>query len=357
MGLYDYDNTLFVNLDLPASLDRETTINNILLRCGECPLIYSNVSMNKIAIGVWSKKWKPSIERMIVALDEEYNPLHNFDRYEKYDDERHNTDTNRTDGELNRTTSQNKTDTTTYNSDLESKTTYDTELQSKTTYDSELQSKTTYDSTITDGSTIDEDITYSGNDTTLNDVSAFNDSNYQPSSKNSLTSSNTSGRDFTEDKTTEHTGDDTRVDTHSGDDTRVDTHSGDDTRVDTHSGDDTRLDKHTGKDELKTVDAQTLKDVNAESKSGRSDETSKHDGHLYGNIGVTTSQQMLNAELDLRSKVNIYDVVAEMFYREHCQRPPRSFSLRDLPAAACGFPGRLFPWHGGGRGYCGGAIH
>lgn len=288
MGLYDYDDTLFTNLDLPESLDRETTINNILIRCGECPLIYSNVSMNKIAIGVWSKKWKPSIERMILAIEEEYNPLHNFDRYEKYDDERHNTDSNRTDGELNRTTSQNKTDTTTYNSDLESKTTYDTELQSKTTYDS----------TITDGSTIDEDITYSGSDTTLNDVSAFNDSNYQPSSKNSLTSSNTSGRDFTEDKTTEHTGDDTRVDT--------------------HSGDDTRLDKHTGKDEIKTVDSQSLKDVNAESKSGRSDETSKHDGHLYGNIGVTTSQQMLNAELDLRSNVNIYDVVAEMFYREFC---------------------------------------
>ena len=288
IGLYDYDDTLFVNLDLPESLDRATTINNILLRCGECPLIYSNITMNKIAIGVWSKKWKPSIERMITALDEEYNPLHNFDRYEKYDDERHNTDINMTNGELNRTTSQNKTDTTTYNSDLESKTTYDTELQSKTTYNS----------TITDGSVIDEDITYSGSDTTLNDVSAFNDSNYQPSSKNSLTSSNTSGRDMTEYKTTEHTGDDTRVDT--------------------HSGDDTRLDKHTGKDELKTVDSQTLKDVNAESKNGRSDETSKHDGHLYGNIGVTTSQQMLNAELDLRAKVNIYDVVAEMFYREFC---------------------------------------
>ena len=268
MGLYNYDDSIFVNLDLPTSLDREITINNILLRCGECPLIYSNVSMNKIAIGVWSKKWKPSIERMITALDEEYNPLHNFDRYEKYDDERHNTDSNRTDGELNRTTSQNKTDTTTYNSDLES--------------------KTTYDSTITDGSTIDENISYSGSDTTLNDVSAFNDSNYQPSSKNSLTSANSSERDTTEDKTTEHT------------------------------GDDTRLDKHTGKDELKTVDSQTLKDVNAESKSGRSDETSKHDGHLYGNIGVTTSQQMLNAELDLRAKVNIYDVIAEMFYREFC---------------------------------------
>lgn len=248
MGLYDFDNTLFVNLDLPESLDRETTINNILIRCGECPLIYTNVSMNKIAIGVWSKKWKPSIERMILALDEEYNPLHNFDRYEKYDDERHNTNSDRTDSELNRTTSQNKTDTTTYNS------------------------------TVTDDTTGDDDLTYEGSDTTLNDVSAFNDSNYQPSNKNSLTSSNSSNRDYSEDKTS----------------------------------------KHTGSDELKSIDAQTLKDVNGESKNGKFDENSKHDGHLYGNIGVTTSQQMLNAELDLRSKVNIYDMIAEMFYREFC---------------------------------------
>jgi len=268
IGAYKYDPELFNSLDLPSSIDRETAINNILIRCGESPLLYDNPDFIKLMIGTWSRKWKDSIERMLLALEEEYNPLHNFDRYEKFDDEKHNTDSNRTDGELNRTTSQNKTDTTTYNSNLES--------------------KTTYDSSITEGSEIDEDITYSGSDTTLNDVSAFNESNYQPSSKNSLTSSNTSGRDMTEDKTTEHT------------------------------GDDTRLDKHTGKDELKTVDSQSLKDINAESKSGKFDETSKHDGHLYGNIGVTTSQQMLHSELDLRSKVNIYDVIAEMFYKEFC---------------------------------------
>ena len=248
IGAYNYDPDIFTKLDLPDGLDRETVINNILLRCGESPILYDNPDFIKLMIGTWSKKWKPSFERMITALDEEYNPLHNFDRYEKYDDERHNTDSNRTDGELNRTTSQNKTDTTSYNS------------------------------TITEGNEIDEDISYSGSDITLNDVSAFNETNYQPSSKNSLTSSNTSGRDMTEDKTTEHT----------------------------------------GKDELKTVDSQSLKDVNAESKSGKFDETSKHDGHLYGNVGTTKSQEMVIDEVNLRKKINIYDVIAEMFYNEFC---------------------------------------
>ena len=40
-----------------------------------------------------------------------------------------------------------------------------------------------------------------------------------------------------------------------------------------------------------------------------------HDGHLYGNIGVTTSQQMLRDELDI-SRWNIYDEIAKCFARE-----------------------------------------
>lgn len=37
-----------------------------------------------------------------------------------------------------------------------------------------------------------------------------------------------------------------------------------------------------------------------------------HKGHLYGNIGVTTTQQMIEAELNLR-KMNIYDEIVKMF--------------------------------------------
>ena len=83
IGAYNFDTDIFTGLDLPDGLDRETVINNILLRCGESPLLYDNPDFIKLMIGTWSKKWKPSIKRMITALDEEYNPLHNFDRYEK----------------------------------------------------------------------------------------------------------------------------------------------------------------------------------------------------------------------------------------------------------------------------------
>ena len=45
------------------------------------------------------------------------------------------------------------------------------------------------------------------------------------------------------------------------------------------------------------------------------DTTYTRDAHLYGNIGVTTSQQMLNAELDI-GYWNIYNKITDMFITE-----------------------------------------
>lgn len=45
--------------------------------------------------------------------------------------------------------------------------------------------------------------------------------------------------------------------------------------------------------------------------------TSAHTGHTHGNIGVTTSQQMLEAELDLQ-EWNLYEHISDIFVRELC---------------------------------------
>ena len=47
------------------------------------------------------------------------------------------------------------------------------------------------------------------------------------------------------------------------------------------------------------------------------DEYNKRTGRIHGNIGVTTSQQMLQAELDI-DRFNIYDEIAFIFMREFC---------------------------------------
>ena len=44
-------------------------------------------------------------------------------------------------------------------------------------------------------------------------------------------------------------------------------------------------------------------------------ETLKHRAHLYGNIGVTTSQQMLHDELDI-AQWNIYEHITDLFLEE-----------------------------------------
>lgn len=40
------------------------------------------------------------------------------------------------------------------------------------------------------------------------------------------------------------------------------------------------------------------------------------DNRIYGNIGVTTTQQMLESEMDLRNRYNIYEWIARKWYNE-----------------------------------------
>lgn len=44
--------------------------------------------------------------------------------------------------------------------------------------------------------------------------------------------------------------------------------------------------------------------------------SSKHKGHIWGNIGVTTSSQMVESETALRFKNNLYGIATELFANE-----------------------------------------
>ena len=55
----------------------------------------------------------------------------------------------------------------------------------------------------------------------------------------------------------------------------------------------------------------------SESSTSTLDDTDRHTGRIHGNIGVTTSQQMLQSELDL-GYWNIYSRITEMFIKEFC---------------------------------------
>ena len=86
IGLYNYDSTLFDNLSLPDGYDKDTFIESLLLEHGEKCVLYSNFDFMRYSIGVWSRKWALELSRIYGALTAEYNPIHNYDRYEEYKD-------------------------------------------------------------------------------------------------------------------------------------------------------------------------------------------------------------------------------------------------------------------------------
>lgn len=65
-------------------------------------------------------------------------------------------------------------------------------------------------------------------------------------------------------------------------------------------------------DGIKDVDSGDLDVTVTGSGSGTGSETSEHEGRTHGNIGVTTSQQMLQAELDL-GYWNIIEKITDLF--------------------------------------------
>lgn len=52
--------------------------------------------------------------------------------------------------------------------------------------------------------------------------------------------------------------------------------------------------------------------------SGNRNETTTHTGSISGNIGVTTSQEMLEQELEVAPKLDIYKYISESFKRRFC---------------------------------------
>ena len=191
IGFYNWmksqNDDLFSKMNLPVGIDKDTLIDNILLRAGEFEVVYSNPFFYQSTIGVWSDKHKRTFEKWINALSIEYNPVENYDRMEEWEDKSNGNSS----GETNGNTSLNS---------------------------------------------INE-----------NKVSAFDSDLYQPDSYNSNTSN---GNDNSSTKT-------------------------------------------------------------------NSSNNSKHVGRVHGNIGVTTTQQMLESELSL-AEWNVYEHITDLFIEEFC---------------------------------------
>ena len=79
MGIYNYDNTVLDNLKIPAALDRQTLIDNLLMESAELEILYSDFDILKYAIGAWSSKQLPIWDELYDTTQYEYNPIWNKD--------------------------------------------------------------------------------------------------------------------------------------------------------------------------------------------------------------------------------------------------------------------------------------
>ncbi len=82
LGLYNYDNTLFDEMQVPEGVDKTgILIPNLLAELSELEVIYPRPDVMKTIIGVWSRKQKPVWEKLMATVNLEYNPIYNKDGY------------------------------------------------------------------------------------------------------------------------------------------------------------------------------------------------------------------------------------------------------------------------------------
>lgn len=222
IGMNNYDNSLFDNLRF-ENVDHETLVNTILLNCGEFEVLYPNIETLKNMFTLFSSKWSRTVSKWVNALNTEYKPLENYDRYENFG----GSETELENGDETHLTNGNETITNNGNTILSRSGTDNNDTESKT--------------------------------------SAFNANDYQPNEKTI---------------------------------TQINYGSSDKNDVNLSQ---TRIPNIT---EIRTPNIKRTRTPNLEN-------------HIHGNIGVTTSQQMLESELKLQYW-NLYNKISNIFMKEFC---------------------------------------
>lgn len=83
LGLWRIDKTIFSTMVVPESVEKAELIKNILLKTSELEVLYTQPTLFRDAVGLWSRTRIESWKRMATALGKEYNPIENYDRYEE----------------------------------------------------------------------------------------------------------------------------------------------------------------------------------------------------------------------------------------------------------------------------------
>lgn len=87
LGLYQKNNNLFIELELPEGIERDTVIDNLLIETAELEVLFTNPLFMQAAIGTWSSKELPVWKKLYDTTLLKYNPIQNYDRTEKWSED------------------------------------------------------------------------------------------------------------------------------------------------------------------------------------------------------------------------------------------------------------------------------
>lgn len=85
------DGGLFEDAVFPDDVDKDTVIQTIMINYGELEPLYKDANFMKMCVTNWAAKWYDNFARWQIALSEEYDPLHNYDRHEEWTDQLYHT--------------------------------------------------------------------------------------------------------------------------------------------------------------------------------------------------------------------------------------------------------------------------
>ena len=250
---------LFENCTVPAPINIQTVKDYIMLRCGLLTPAYGEPELFKYQVKMWFDKEQWEFEHLVKILLADYNIIDNVDEWDWWKEEHSGTDKKSEGGKEYLSGKDDLTHGETHTLSGSDELEYDTQ-------------------DVHSGEDTDTDTTG-----TEHSVSAFNSSGYQADSKDENSGTVEHSFDSSMNKTGTETTTFGKTDTASGTDS-------------TQYGKTTNFGKT---DDLEHG------------------EIIEYNRHRHGNIGVTAPQDIINKELDLLERFNVYDWIARKFERDN----------------------------------------
>ena len=333
-ALLIYDHDLFANMVAPDGVDKLSAISAIRRKHGLAPLYHPDPGWMKNELYWWSKENLPIWKKLFATTQLDYNPIWNTDVSERTTDQ-----TTRA-----RSTADNSTslshggsfENSQHSEKADGWNTADGSYHEKTKGTSDTQTEgNSHEGSKGTSNTVNTSLIH--HSTTVNELSAENEAGYQPDNK-STTDSTDTGRDTTSTTETRSTTGTSTTNTSSDTDTKTtdknDTPTTGESNQETHGTTTGTSNTHTtGQTDGSTHSAGKYGDTGdshdtTEGKhhdradqwaTGKEDETVtyNHGWTKQGNIGVTSTQQLIEAERQV-VLFNIYDIIADSFHKTFC---------------------------------------